>query len=545
MNKKLRIVMAQLDFLVGDIEGNMERVISNSLRARDELKADLIIFPELTLTSYPPEDLLLRPALYTRINKALKNLSAISGIDILIGYPEQTKDGCYNKAALFRDGELVASHYKESLPNYSVFDEKRYFTAGNTPTIATIKGVRTAITICEDLWHHEPIQQAVKAGAQLAISINASPFEIAKPIIREQIMSKRAKESGIPIIYVNLVGGQDELVFDGGSMVLNAEGEVCQCAGFYDEVLSVVELEIEPKIQVVSSKTLPVSSVEERIYKALVLGVRDYIRKNHFPGAIIGLSGGIDSALTLAIAVDAIGKDRVEAVMMPSRFTTELSLSEAKRQAELMGVKYRVIAIEPIFQAYLQNLASEFAGLPTDVTEENLQARVRGTLLMAISNKMGGIVLATGNKSEMSVGYATLYGDMVGGFCVLKDVFKTMVYRLANYRNQISAVIPQAVIDRAPTAELATNQKDQDYLPPYSILDGILERYIELDQSAEEIVAAGCDLTTVERIIKMINRNEYKRHQAPIGVRITSRAFGKDRRYPITSGFNGAMGKKK
>lgn len=537
MHTKLRLVMAQLNFLVGDIEGNTNKIIAHTNQARDELKADLIIFPELTLTGYPPEDLLLRPQLYDRVKKALEKLHQVHGIDMIVGYPEKTIDGVYNKASLFRNGEIIASHYKQYLPNYSVFDEKRYFIPGNSPTITSVKGIPIALTICEDLWYHEPMLQAAKAGAKLVISINASPFEVNKPLIREEMMSKRAQEGKLPIVYVNTVGGQDELVFDGGSMVLNQRGEVCQSAGFYQEVLTAVDMEINTEIHIQSANLLPLPSVEERVYKALVLGVRDYIEKNKFKGALIGLSGGIDSALTLAIAVDAIGKDRVQGVLMPSRYTSELSINEAEAQAELLGVKYRTISIEPVFQTFLSSLSSEFAGLSPDATEQNLQARCRGTLLMALSNKFGWIVLSTGNKSEMAVGYSTLYGDMVGGFCVLKDVPKTLVYRLANYRNQLSPTISQAIIDRPPSAELAQNQKDQDDLPPYSILDQILEKYVEQDKSAEEIVASGFDTHIVQRVIHMVNRNEYKRRQSPVGVRITNRAFGRDRRYPITSGY--------
>lgn len=546
MSNKLRIVMAQINLLVGDIEGNAEKVIQCSREAKEKLQADLIVFPELTLTGYPPEDLLLRPALYKRVNTALEYVGRnVKDIDVILGYPAQTLDGVYNAASLLRNGEIITTHYKEHLPNYSVFDEKRYFTRGCTPTITTIKGVPVAITICEDLWHPQPMLQASKAGAQLAISINASPFEMNKPVIRQEMMAKRSKEGKIPLIYVNMIGGQDELIFDGGSMALNENGEVYAMAGYFIEKLFPIDLEIlDHHLKIIPSKVLPMPTEEERVYKALVLGVHDYVEKNGFPGAILGLSGGIDSALTLAIAVDALGKERVEAVLMPSRFTSDLSINTAIQQAEKMGVKYRKISIEPIFESFLNILKPEFAGLPADTTEENLQARIRGTLLMALSNKMGKIVLATGNKSEMSVGYSTLYGDMVGGFCVLKDVPKTLVYRLAKYRNGISSVIPQEVIDRPPSAELAPNQEDQDTLPPYPILDEILDRYIQQDQSFQQIVAAGYDSNIVANVLKMINRNEYKRHQAPIGVKITSRAFGKDRRYPITSGFNRPFEKK-
>ena len=544
--EKIRIILAQINFLLGDIEDNAEKIIRYSLEARDKHKANLIIFPELTLTSYPPEDLLLRPNFYTRIEHAIQRLQKeIQGIDVVFGYPEQTTGGIYNKSALLRNGEIIAGHYKQHLPNYSVFDEKRYFKAGCSPTLTSIKDIPVALVICEDLWFSEPMLQAAKTGAKFVISINASPFERNKPVLRQQTMAQRAKEGNIPIVYVNLVGGQDELVFDGGSMVLNEKGEVCYSAPYFQEGLFAVDLEFDgEKIKIANANILPMPNEEERIYQALVLGVRDYIEKNKFPGAIIGLSGGIDSALTLAIAVDAIGKDRVEAVIMPSRYSAEISLTEAKKQAEAMGVKYRLISIEPIFNAFLNSLQPEFIGTTTDTTEENLQARCRGTLLMALSNKFGKIVLSTGNKSEMSVGYSTLYGDMVGGFCVLKDVWKTLVYRLANYRNKISPVIPEAVINRAPSAELAANQKDEDTLPPYSMLDEILERYIEKDQSFQLIVEAGFNADVVSKVVNMVDRNEYKRRQAPIGVKITSRAFGRDRRYPITSGFKQLFKKK-
>jgi NAD+ synthase (glutamine-hydrolysing) len=540
MSSTLRVVLAQIDLLVGDIEGNTDKIIAKSQHARDQFKADLVVFPELSLTSYPPEDLLLRPALYQRVNAALQKLQAyLKDIDIIIGYPAQAAEGfCYNKVSLIHEGAIVTSYAKQILPNYSVFDEKRYFTPGHGVCITSIKGIPTAITICEDMWHTRPMLEASQAGAKLMITINASPFDHGKPLAREQMMAQRAKEGNMPLIYVNQVGAQDELVFDGGSMVLNAQGEVCYSAGFFKEKLLPVDIVFDGVAQVASNKILPLPSEEERVYNALVLGVRDYIRKNNFPGALVGLSGGIDSALTLAIAVDAIGNKHVEAVLMPSRYTSQMSITDAKTIAETLGVKYRIIPIETVFQAFLQTLAPEFAGLPEDTTEENLQSRCRGTLLMAISNKLGSLVLSTGNKSEMSVGYATLYGDMVGGFGVLKDVFKTWVYRLANYHNHISAVIPQRIIERAPSAELKPDQTDQDALPPYPLLDAILERYIEQDQSPEDIIAAGFDKETVLKIVRKVDHNEYKRRQAPTGVRITQRAFGRDRRYPITSGFN-------
>jgi NAD+ synthase (glutamine-hydrolysing) len=532
--------MAQLDFLVGDIEGNAQKVCDTIATARKSLKADLIIFPELTLTGYPPEDLLFRPTLFERIAAVLPLIAAeTKEVDVILGYPEKTLSGTFNQAVLFHKGNISTYYHKQLLPNYSVFDEVRYFRSGSKSCIFDLHGIPTALLICEDLWSEEPLKQAREMGAQLAISINASPFDTDKAELREKVIGNRSKENQLPILYVNCVGAQDELVFDGGSFVINKDRQITHRAPAFAEALIPVDIEWhrndEPSIH--SGTVVPLQSMEERIYNALVLGVRDYIEKNHFPRALIGLSGGIDSALTLAIAVDAIGKDRVEAIMMPSRYTAEMSLEDAKKQALDMGVTYNIIPIEPIFQAFLDSLASEFAGFAPDVTEENLQARCRGSLLMAISNKKNALVLTTGNKSEMAVGYSTLYGDMVGGFCVLKDVFKTMVYRLAHYRNSISPIIPERVITRPPSAELAENQKDEDYLPPYPILDIILERYIERDEGIYTIAAAGFDEALVRKIAKMVYRSEYKRRQAAPGVKITQRAFGKDRRYPITSGY--------
>ncbi len=539
MSETLRIVLAQLNFLVGDIQGNADKIIQAIHLARDTHQAQLIVFPELALSGYPPEDLLYRPELYQRIQQVLPSIQAAAkGIDVLLGYPEQIGSNCFNQAAFIHNSQLVGHYHKQLLPNYSVFDEIRYFKPGNRVGIVTVHDLPIGITICEDLWSPEAISQAKAAGAKLIVSLNASPFAMDKAAQRQQILSERARETQLPIIYVNCVGGQDELVFDGGSMVLNADGKTAMQADFFQEGLYPADFQVGDTITAIPQPPIPSLTEEERIYKALVFGVREYIEKNHFPRAVLGLSGGIDSALTLAIAVDAIGKDRVEAVMMPSHFTSELSLTEAKAQAHLLGVKYKLINIEPIFNAFQQSLQEEFAGLAPDLTEENLQARCRGTLLMAISNKKHAIVLATGNKSEMAVGYSTLYGDMVGGFCVLKDVPKTWVYRLAAYRNQQSHVIPQRVIDRPPTAELSENQFDQNFLPAYEILDDIIERYIERDESVAEIIKAGFDPDVVQLVTRLIDKNEYKRRQAAPGVRITEHAFGKDRRYPITSGFS-------
>lgn len=539
MKGNLRIAVAQLNFLVGDIAGNTKKIIEYALKAKQELEADIIAFTELAITGYPPEDLLLRDDFYQATQKALQQIrQQVKNIYVVVGYPEQARDGCYNAAAVIYNNKIVANYRKQKLPNYGVFDEKRYFTTASQPCVVNIYGINIAITICEDLWFPEPMAQAAQVSAQLMLSINASPFDMQKPFVREQIMSQRAKEGKMPLVYVNCIGGQDELVFDGGSMILDAKGDVVQHIGFFAESLTPIDFKIAPHLKPILQKTLPIPHTEERIYKALVLGVRDYIEKNHFPSAIIGLSGGIDSALTLAIAIDAIGKDRVQTISMPSRYTQDMSVADAKTQAKLLGVKCTVIPIEPMFKACLKSLAKEFQGLAPDVTEENIQARCRGLLLMAISNKKGSIVLSTGNKSEMAVGYSTLYGDMVGGFCVLKDVQKTMAYKLAAYRNKISPAIPKRVITRPPSAELADNQLDQDSLPPYPILDAILERYVEQDESLPQIVNAGFDPETVQKVLKMVDRNEYKRRQAPPGVRITARAFGRDRRYPITSGYS-------
>jgi NAD+ synthase (glutamine-hydrolysing) len=538
-DRTLRVLMAQINLLVGDIEGNAQKAIEVANKARDEFSSDVVVFPELTLTGYPPEDLLLRPSLHVRVLRALETvLQAVRGIDVILGYPHQTVGGTYNAAALLREGQVVAVYHKHHLPNYSVFDEKRYFTPGEAACVVDIKGVPVGITVCEDAWSPGPMQKAAEAGAQLIVNINASPFNVRKGYDREHAIGERIAECRVPILYVNTVGGQDELVFDGESFVMDVDCRVTQREVAFQEGLFPVDFRVtDTAVEPVPGPLNEPLSVEASAYQALVLGVRDYVDKNGFRGVVIGLSGGIDSALTLAVAVDAIGKERVEAVSMPSRYTADMSIEDARAEAEALGVEFHVIPIEPVFNALLESLKEEFAGKAPDTTEENMQARCRGVILMAISNKKRKIVLTTGNKSEMAVGYATLYGDMAGGFDVLKDVPKTLVYRLSEYRNQISPVIPQRVIERPPSAELAPDQKDEDSLPPYDILDAILEMYVEQDHSVEDIVAAGFDEDTVKRVAWMVARNEYKRRQAPPGVRITRRAFGRDRRYPITSGF--------
>ncbi len=535
MNTPLRLVLAQLNMLVGDVAGNVAKMCAATDKARDELKAHAIVFPELAITGYPPEDLLLRPDFIAAAEQGLEELCrAAKGIDVIVGHPARRDGKLYNSASILRAGEITATYAKHCLPNYGVFDEQRYFAAGSGACVVPIQDVPTAITICEDVWEGWPVDDAVKAGARLVINLNASPFHLNKGQERFEVVVRAAQRNRVPLLYVNLVGGQDELVFDGDSFAVNAAGELTHRACAFEEELLVVEIATG---QPVNGRVAPVLSEAASAYGALVLGVRDYIEKNRFRGAVLGLSGGVDSALTLCLAVDAIGPERVEAVMMPSRYTAPMSLEDARLLAKTLGVNCREIPIEPLFEAFSTSLREEFAGLKPDTTEENIQARIRGMLLMAISNKTGRIVLTTGNKSEMAVGYATLYGDMAGGFAAIKDVPKTLVYRLAEYRNRLKRVIPQRIIERPPSAELAPNQKDTDSLPPYATLDPILERYVERDQRPEEIIAAGFDAATVRRVAAMVDRNEYKRRQAPPGVRITPRAFGRDRRYPVTSGF--------
>jgi len=536
-DKILRIAIAQINLLVGDIEGNAERILAWIQRARDEMQADLIIFPELALTGYPPEDLLLRPGMYERVSTALQQITnEVKGITALVGFPEKTDKGIYNAVAVLEEGSCTTTARKACLPNYSVFDEKRYFISADEACVFSVNNVQLGICICEDIWYPEPVKKTIDGGAQLILNMNASPFHGQKTHEREDIICQRVNEVNVPIVYANMVGGQDELVFDGQSFVIDANGKLFHRFAAFEETLAIVEFDSQ-SLKPLSSSIVPPLSEEASVYQALVTGVRDYVTKNGFSGVVIGLSGGIDSALTLSIAVDALGADKVEAVMMPSCYTLDMSVEDAKAQAKLLGVSFKVIPIEKPFNTFLELLADEFAGTEVDATEENIQARCRGLLLMAISNKKGKMVLTTGNKSEMAVGYATLYGDMAGGYDVLKDVKKTLVFRLAEYRNSLSANIPQRVIDRPPSAELAPDQKDTDSLPPYEILDEILENYVELDRGLEDIVAAGFERETVRRVLRLVDINEYKRRQAAPGVRITKRAFGRDRRYPITSGY--------
>jgi len=519
--------------MVGDIAGNARRVIDCAERLRG--RADIVVFPELTLTGYPPEDLLLRPACDARVARALHEIAeAAVGITLVVGYPALRDGVRYNVAGVLRDGVVETEYRKMQLPNYSVFDERRYFEPGANAVVFRQGDVRFGLTICEDIWFDMPVQRAAAAGAQILLNLNASPFHQGKAVEREALVADRAARFGVSVIYVNLVGGQDELVFDGGSFVIDAKGALRHRAPFFTESETLVRVD-HGVVQ--TAEVSPLPGEEEQVYRALIMGTRDYVIKNGFSSVVLGLSGGIDSALTLAIAVDALGAENVEVVMMPSRFTAEISNSDALRQAERMRVAHQTISIEPAFSAFLEMLAPTFAGTEPDVTEENIQARCRGIILMAISNKRGRMLLTTGNKSEMSVGYATLYGDMAGGFAPLKDVPKLLVYRLARWRNREGEVIPQRVIDRPPSAELRADQKDTDSLPDYVILDGILALYVEQDRSVDDIVAAGYERPVVERIARLVDRNEYKRRQAPPGVKITRRAYGRDRRYPIVNGF--------
>jgi NAD+ synthase (glutamine-hydrolysing) len=539
MTDSVTIALAQIDLAVGDVAGNTAKILDYAARARDELQADLVVFPELSVCGYPPEDLLFHAGLRNRTERAIDEIrSSVRDIAILIGFPEYVDDRIYNSCAVFKDGDLLCAYRKHCLPNYSVFDEERYFTKGKDAAVCRINGIAIGLTICEDIWQTAPMAAARAAGAECVISINGSPFEIESQRNREVNGRKRIQEVGIPLVYLNMVGGQDELVFDGGSFAMQANGDIAFRADTFEECLHRVELNAGAGgVEIVKAEIAAPITLQETVYRALVKGTRDYVEKHAFPGVVIGLSGGIDSALVLAIACDAIGADRVRAVMMPFRYTSTMSQEDAAKEATTLGVQYDVVPIGPMYESTVGQLAGLFEGLEDDVTEENIQARCRGLLLMAISNKTGSMLLTTGNKSEMAVGYATLYGDMAGGFAPIKDCSKTLVYRLARYRNSIEEVIPERVISRPPSAELRPDQKDSDSLPDYDELDPILEAFIEEDLSVDAIVEKGFEHATVVRILEMVKRNEYKRRQAPPGVRISSRAFGRDWRYPITSGY--------
>lgn len=536
MATTINIALAQENFLVGDIHGNTSKIITLSKQHRQS-GVDLLVFPELAITGYPPEDLLMRQNFVRQIDESLKRLcDEISGIDVVVGAPRVTEDAMYNSAFWIREGQIIACYDKVELPNYAVFDEKRYFSPGDESGIVELKGHHFGLLICEDIWLSEPAKQAAEQGAETLIVINASPYHVGKTVQRIECLNQRVSETGCNILYLNMVGGQDELVFDGASIVVDRTNTITRFNPFEASCYLLQIQEQEIRVAGFADKTPDVE--EANVYQALVLGVRDYVQKNGFSGGIVGLSGGVDSALTLAIAADALGADQVTAVLMPSRYTADMSNEDAIEEAELLGVEYKSIPIEKPFMAFLDTLQEPLlAGTQPDTTEENIQARCRGIILMAMSNKTGRLVLSTGNKSEMAVGYATLYGDMAGGFAPLKDISKMLVYKLCHYRNSLGRVIPERVLTRPPSAELAPDQVDQDSLPPYEVLDEIIRLSVEQDQPVEQIVAAGYDKATVERIINMIQRNEYKRRQAAPGVRITRRAFGRDRRYPITSGY--------
>jgi NAD+ synthase (glutamine-hydrolysing) len=528
----MKIAVAQLNAMVGDMQGNADKILALANQAHAN-GAQLLVTPELALCGYPPEDLLYRDDFLQANQRALTYLcQRLPNISVLIGHPHQVRGELFNAASLLQSGKVVATYHKQCLPNYSVFDEERYFEAGDQPMVFDLAGTHFGVLICADGWEPEPARKAKDAGAQLLLSLNASPYHIDKLDTRHQVLAQRVLETGLPMVYTNMVGGQDELVFDGASFVLDASGQVVQQLPAFVEVLQYVELDAlhQPK----KVPLPPPLSLQATVYHALKLGLADYVNKNRFPSVVLGLSGGIDSALTLALAVDALGADRVKVVMMSSEFTSTMSVDDAIAMANLAKVKYSLLPIKALFELFRETLAPEFGDLPFDTTEENLQARIRGMLLMALSNKFGSIVLTTGNKSEMAVGYSTLYGDMAGGFSLLKDVPKTLVYQLARYRNSISHLIPERIITRAPSAELRNNQTDQDSLPPYEILDAIMQAYIEEDMSRDDIVALGYSNKDVQRVTQLIDRNEYKRRQAPVGVRITQKGFGKDRRYPIT-----------
>jgi NAD+ synthase (glutamine-hydrolysing) len=541
MTVPLRIAIAQVDLTVGAVPRNAARVLE-SARAARAAGADLVVFPELTLTGYPPEDLLHHGGLLRQVDAALAALAVGAGdVALLVGHPRREGESLFNCASLIRGGRVAATYRKQLLPNYRVFDEKRYFSAGAAPCVVELAGVKVGITICEDLWWPGPAAQSAAAGAELIVNLSASPYEQGKPARREQVFAARAAEAGCPVLSVNLVGGQDELLFDGSSFALAADGTPVARAPECAEAVEVVAFArgADGRMQPSRGALAPRLDAEASVYGALRLGVRDYAGKNGFKGAVLGLSGGIDSALTLALAVDALGADAVTALMLPSRHTSQLSVDGAASQARALGVEYHSVTIEPAFAALVAALAPVYSFAdPQDAAVQNIQARCRGVILMAASNRTGRLLLTTGNKSELAVGYATLYGDMAGGFAPLRDVYKTQVYRLAEWCNRGGAAIPRAVIDRPPSAELAPGQLDQDSLPPYPQLDAILEAFVEDDLTVAEIVARGHPRELVKRVVTLVQRNEFKRRQAPPGVLVSRRAFGRDRRYPITSGYD-------
>ena len=531
----MKVAIAQFNATVGDLIGNADKITSLTKQAKSN-GASLVITPELGLCGYPPEDLLFRQDFIIANQKILNRIAAsVTDIALLIGHPHYENGNLYNAASLIQHGKITATYHKQILPNYSVFDEERYFEADDQPFVFELEGVRYGVMICADGWEPAPAQKAKEAGAEFLLSLNASPYHMDKLEMRYEVLIDRVKETGLPLIYANLVGGQDELVFDGASFVLDSQGKVTHQLPSFVEALDYVDVINK---QPVATPIIPPLSVEAMVYNALKLGLADYVNKNGFPCVVLGLSGGIDSALTLAIAVDALGADRIKVLMMSSQYTASMSVDDAVEMAKLVNVDYSLLPIKSLFETFKEALSEEFKGKAEDTTEENLQARIRGMLLMALSNKFGSIVLTTGNKSETAVGYSTLYGDMAGGFSLLKDIPKTLVYKLANYRNSLSPVIPERIITRPPSAELRDEQTDQDSLPPYEILDAIMQAYVEDDLSPANIIKLGYSEADVKRVTTLIDRNEYKRRQAPVGVRITQRGFGKDRRYPITSKLN-------
>ncbi|HEX4843876.1 MAG TPA: NAD+ synthase [Limnobacter sp.] len=544
---RVRLAIAQLNLTVGDLKGNCAKILDCARTAHAQ-GVRILLTPELSVTGYPPEDLLLRPSFQRQTDAAVDHLRvALQNLDIyvVIGHPVRQENELFNAASVLHKGQVIGVYHKHDLPNREVFDEQRYFTPDNRPLVFEVDGIRFGLNICEDTWNPYAPEAAAAAGAEVLLVPNASPYHMGKQSIRQSVVASRVAETGMAIVYANLLGGQDELVFDGASFAMDGSQHVAMRLPQFQEALALLDVESCPGKPIALHASQPMAAeldLTAQVYEALKMGVHDYVTKNRFPGAIIGLSGGVDSALTLAIAVDALGANKVRAVMMPSPYTADISLQDSRDMVQRLGVRYDEISIQQCMQAFDGSLAPMFAGMSADTTEENLQARIRGTMLMALSNKTGSIVLTTGNKSEMATGYCTLYGDMAGGFAVIKDIFKTLVYALCHYRNSISEVIPERIITRPPSAELRPDQVDQDSLPPYDVLDAILARYMEKDESVENIIASGFAKEDVFKAVKLLRINEYKRRQAPVGIRVTHRAFGRDWRYPITSKFNDLEG---